>query len=586
MMTPRPLLIASVLAILLAPWVLADFAVIEMNYIGMAAIVVLGLVLLTGGAGVMSFGQQVFVGLSAYTTAVLSTQFGASPWLGLLLALLLVVVVALFLGAITLRLSGHYLPISTLAWGIAIYFVFGNMELLGNHSGLTHVPSISVGSVQFDSPRSMFYLIWVLLLILIIGSANLLDSRMGRAIKAMRARTSMAQSFGVNAYRLKLTVFVIAATFAALAGWLYAHFLGFVSPGAFSVKSGIDYLFMVVIGGAGQVWGAVLGSSLYIAIKELLSNLLPTRTGGSGNFEAVMLGSLILLLLHRSTTGLAPVVGRLLLRPRLKSIAPDAPPLPRRTYPCEGPLLSVKGVSKRFGGLQALKDMSLELHRGELLGLIGPNGAGKSTIFNVISGALRADAGSIVYNGEDILGLNQDQIARRGMVRTFQHVHLIGKMSVLENVAIGAHLRAHSGILASMLRLDREEEKAILAEAARHIEKVGLTSVLHAAAGTLSLGQQRLVEIARALCATPSILILDEPAAGLRYAEKQELAALLRTLKAEGVSILLVEHDMDFLMNLADRVVVMQSGGLLTAGLPRDVRANPLVIEAYLGSAV
>lgn len=579
------LLLVGVAAMLLAPWLLADFGVIEMNYIGIASVVVLGLALLTGGAGVISFGQQVFVGLGAYATAVVSTQMGVSPWGGLLLGLALAGLVALFLGAITLRLSGHYLPVATLAWGISIYFLFGNLEFLGSHSGLTQVPPIAIGQFRLDSPRSMYYLIWIALLALLLACSNLMDSRMGRAIRAVRARASMAQSFGINAYRLKLAIFVIAAALAGFAGWLYAHFLGFVSPGAFSVKAGIDYLFMVVIGGASQVWGALLGASLYIGFKDLLANLLPTRVGGAGNYEAVILGALILLVLHRSRTGLAPVVGRILWRPPARSIDLDDVTLPPRTYPAEGPLLRVDAVAKRFGGLQALQDMSLELHRGELLGLIGPNGAGKSTLFNVICGDLRADSGSIVCHGEQILGIGQDRIAGRGIVRTFQHVHLIGEMSVLENVAIGAHLRAGSGILASMLRLDRAEERALLAEAARQIDKVGLTPWRDAAAGTLSLGQQRLVEIARALCASPSILILDEPAAGLRYAEKQALAALLRTLRTEGMSILLVEHDMDFLMNLADRVVVMQAGGLLVSGQPGEVRADPRVIEAYLGSA-
>jgi branched-chain amino acid transport system permease protein len=252
--------------------------------------------------------------------------------------------------------------------------------------------------------------------------------------------------------------------------------------------------------------------------------------------------------------------------------------------PSEPTVLTVSGVTKRFGGLVAVNNLSFDVRRGEVTGLIGPNGAGKSTMFNLISGALPRDAGEVRYRGERIDGLSPARIAQRGIARTFQHVNLLGRLSVLENVAMGAHLRGRCGMLASMLRADREEERRLLAEAMRQIERVGLAQQMHAVAGSLPLGQQRLVEIARALCADPGLLLLDEPAAGLRYGEKQELARLIAELRTEGLSILLVEHDMDFLMGLADRIVVMQFGQLLTTGTPDEVRVNPAVIEAYLGA--
>ena len=299
----------------------------------------------------------------------------------------------------------------------------------------------------------------------------------------------------------------------------------------------------------------------------------------------MFLGALILLILHRSTAGLAPVLARFALKPRERKLAPQAEPLPRRVYPPHDSLLQVSKVSKRFGGLVAVRDMSFEVKKGEILGLIGPNGAGKSTMFNMMSGVLACDGGQVSLCGERIDGLTPSQIARRGMARSFQHVNLVGNMSVLDNVAIGAHLRGEKGVLSAMLRTDRAEDQRLLAEAARQIERMGLTEHMFDAAGTLALGKQRLVEIARALCADPMLLLLDEPAAGLRYAEKKALAASLAGLRAEGVSILLVEHDMDFLMNLADRIVVMQFGEMLTSGSPRQVQSNPAVIEAYLGRA-
>ena len=247
-------------------------------------------------------------------------------------------------------------------------------------------------------------------------------------------------------------------------------------------------------------------------------------------------------------------------------------------------MLDVQAVRKQFGGLVAVNDISFHINAGQIVGLIGPNGAGKSTTFNLITGVLPLTSGSVQYRGETISGLPSRDIARRGMARTFQHVKMIPDMTVLENVAMGAYSRGHKGVVSGLLRTNQGEEQRLFKEAQRQLTRIGIGHLLHEQAGNLAMGQQRLMEIARALCADPALLLLDEPAAGLRHKEKQALADVLRQLRNEGVSILLVEHDMDLVMQVCDHLVVMEFGTLLTQGTPEEIQQSPEVRAAYLGT--
>ena len=565
-----------------------EFWITLANYIGLYSIVAIGLVLLTGVGGMTSFGQAAFVGLGAYASAYLSTALGVSPWLGLFASVAVAMLVAFALGAVTMRLSGHYLPLGTIAWGLSFFYLFGNMEFLGKFDGISGIPPISVFGHPLTAGRDVFYLIWVVVVLAVLATHNLLDSRPGRAIRALKGGVTMAEAMGAHTAWLKLVCFVFAAVLAALSGWLYAHMQRSVNPTPFGLNAGIEYLFMAVVGGAGHVWGAIFGATVLTLLKDQLQSWLPQLLGSAGNFETIVFGVLLVLLLQHARNGLWPVLVQRLpdawRRERRRVLTGVAPALAHRCRPAVGePLLQVDGARKEFGGLVAVNDMRFEVRAGEIVGLIGPNGAGKSTMFNLITGVLGLTRGQVRLRGENIAGLPSRQIVARGVARSFQHVKLLPGMSVLENVALGAHLRGRAGVLRSLLRLNGAEERALLAEAQRQVERVGLGAHLHDSAGNLALGQQRIVEIARALCCDPTLLLLDEPAAGLRYQEKQALADLLRRLRAEGMSILVVEHDMDFVMKLCDRLVVMEFGTLIAQGEPAAVQRDPVVLQAYLG---
>ncbi len=575
---------------LLLPWVpgLPLFWVTLLNAIGISAIVALGLVVLTGIAGMTSFGQASFMGFGAYATAILSGQHGVSPWLTLPVSLAAAGLAALAIAVVTLRLSGHYLALGTIAWSVALYYCFANLDLVGRNDGIGGIPPLDLFGLQLVDTRLYFSVVWLGVLAALLATRRLLDSRTGRAIRALRGGSVAAASCGVNTQAARTLAFVHAAVLAGFAGWLYAHMQRSVNPTPFGLNAGIEYLLMAVVGGAAHLGGAILGAAVVVLSRDLLQDWLPRLLGsphllgGQGNFETIAFGILLVAVLQSAPAGLWPLLWR---GRRVRRVAPPGTPPPARALPAPStPVLEVAGLSKNFGGLAAVQNLDLTVCAGEIVGLIGPNGAGKSTTFNLLSGVARPGDGRVAFLGTPILGLPARAIAGLGVARSFQHVKLVGAMSVIENVAIGAHLHGRAGALAALLRLDRREEATIFGAAARALARTGLADLADRPATSLPLGQQRIVEIARALCLDPVLLLLDEPAAGLRHAEKVRLADLLRQLRAEGVGILLVEHDMDFVMTLADRLVVMDFGTRLAEGTPEAVRRDPVVIEAYLGS--
>jgi len=591
---------------IVAPASAVDLGVYALIY-GLAAI---GLSLLMGLAGQVSLGHAAFFAVGAYSQAILVTKAGWPLLPAALVSVLAAMVVALLVGLPLLRLRGHFLALATLGLGIIVAVVVRELEVTGGTSGLYGIPKPEMGGRLYDSPQEYFWLLTPVVVLGLLLADNLVRSRTGRALGAVNDSEVAAECLGVDTFALRLRVFVLAAGYAGLAGVFYAHWLAVVSPEASGFELSVEMLLMVVLGGLGSVWGALIGAVAVQLLDEgsqdLITRVLP---GASGEVQLIAFGVVLVLLIILAPGGIVQIWRRITDRwtPRpTPATAPpdDAPPddagpavrpvdagaglatlLAGADVPTRGTtVLEVGGLTKRYGGVTALDGLDLSVRAGEILALIGPNGAGKTTAFNIISGVLAPTAGTVTLRGTHVQGKRPHAVAALGATRTFQNLQVFASATVLGNVKVARHLRSRAGVLRGMTGLASSEERDIDAAARAALAALGLEGDADRTVSDLPFGRQRQVEVARALALAPALLLLDEPMAGLSGPERTALAGLLRQAGAAGIAVLLVEHDVDAVMALADRVAVLEDGRLIALAEPEVVRADPAVIAAYLGT--
>ncbi|MDB5578913.1 MAG: branched-chain amino acid transporter ATP-binding protein/permease [Bradyrhizobium sp.] len=552
------------------------------------AIAAIGLNLLLGYSGQISLGQSAFFALGAYGSGIVATTYHWPLWISIPLGVVVAGAAGVVIGLVALRARTHYLAMATLAFGFIIEILCQRwVGLTGGSMGLIGVPQLNFGNFA-NGPIYFFWVVAGTLLVVQMLMDYIASSEVGRDLQAMKESESFALTTGMNVRLWRAGVVVVSALLAGLAGTLFVHQSGYVSSDAFNLERSINLLIAVVIGGLGRSYGALLGTAIVILLNQLTAGLYEVSYFIFGGILLV-----VMLFFPAGAVGAVDRVWRMLRGTRTADVAVAASSrhaLPKhvamRVAAKGSPVLELDGVTKSYAGVVAVKDVSFCVRGGTIHALIGPNGAGKSTLINVISGLYRGDSGSISYLGKDITAQSADQRANLGIARTFQNLQLIGTLTIVENVMLGIP-RSHKFLsgFTTWLFTDREMAR-VRAEAMQFLEFFGIARLAHALPGDLAYGHRKLCELARALAQRPTLMLLDEPIAGLNEEEVREVTAAIRTLRDLGVTVLLVEHNMTFVMGLSETVTVLDYGQKIAEGPPAGVQRNQAVITAYLGTEV
>ena len=550
-------------------------------------IVTIGLNILIGHAGLVSLGQAALYGLGAYVAAWLAVKQGVQFLPAVIVG---AVVTGLFGAALaypTVRVRGVYLAVITIAFGLVFQNILVEwLPVTGGSQGLIGIPRGNVFGILLTRPI-YFWVVAGCLIVAFVIQYNVIHSRYGRAMRATAQSENAAKALGINLAATRTLAFVISATLAGLAGGLYTFLNLFVNYETFTFFHSVGFLLMVILGGTGTLVGPVVGTSILTYIAEILQDLQ--------EWQIFAYGFLLAAVMFVMPQGIVGTCGALWERFAVKSRGRETKGWPDRSValaeilgPGDEPeqiALATKSLTVRFGGLTAVDNVSLQVQSGTVHALIGPNGAGKSSLLNLISGFYVPGEGSIAFFGTGIAGLPSHELARQGIARTFQNTELFGQMTVLENVLAGFHSHYHNTLPETLLRLPRfgREERRFLSQAHQLLKFVGLSDFAEEEARNLPFGHQRRLEIARALALRPRMLLLDEPAAGLTHGEIEDLKKLIRMLADHGITVVLVEHHVEMVMTVSDRVTVLDYGRVIASGSAGQVQKNPEVIEAYFG---